>query len=71
MVKPSESVNALDQLAEDTFIFVERFASAPRVNDMFSLKLLIRLFKEQCVGRGKRAHDRKESRCPNKQRSSV
>lgn len=49
MVKPSESVNALDQLAEDTFILVERFASAPRVNDMVSLKLLIRLFKEQCV----------------------
>ncbi len=49
MVKPSESSNTLDQLAEDIFTLVQRFASASRVNDMASFKLLIRLFKEQCV----------------------
>ena len=49
MVKPSESANTLDQLAEDIFTLGQRFASVPRVNDMDSFKLLIRLFKEQCV----------------------
>lgn len=49
MVKPSESANTLDSLAEDIFTLVQCFASVPRVNDMASFKLLIRLFKEQCV----------------------
>ena len=49
MVKPSESSNTLDQLAEDIFSLVQRFATVPRVNDMASFKLLSRLFKEQCV----------------------
>lgn len=49
MVKPSESANTLNQLAEDIFTLSQHFASVPRVNDMDSFKLLIRLFKEQCV----------------------
>jgi hypothetical protein len=49
MVKPSESKGTLDQLAEDIFTLVQRFASVSRVNDMASFKMLIRLFKEQCV----------------------
>ena len=49
LVKPSESSNTLDQLAEDIFSLVQRFATVPRVNDMASFKLLSRLFKEQCV----------------------
>lgn len=49
MVKPSESANTLDQLAEDTFFLTQRFAAVSMVNDMHSFKLLTRLFKEQCV----------------------
>ena len=49
MVKPSESAQSLDQLAQDVFILVQRFAAVERVNDMSSFKLLTRLFKEQCV----------------------
>ncbi len=49
MVKPSESSNTLDQLAEDIFTLVQRFASVSRIDDMASFKLLIRLFREQCV----------------------
>jgi hypothetical protein len=49
MVKPSESAHTLDQLAKDVFTLTHRFASVPRVNDMSSFKLLVRLFKEQCV----------------------
>jgi len=49
MVKPSESVQTLDQLAQDVFTLIHRFASVERVNDMSSFKLLTRLFKEQCV----------------------
>ncbi len=49
MVKPSESINTLDQLAENIFTLVQRFASVSRVNDMASFKLLMRLFQEQCV----------------------
>jgi hypothetical protein len=49
MVKPSESAKTLDQLAEDVFTLIQRFASVERVNDMSSFKLLTRLFKEQCI----------------------
>ena len=49
MVKPSESANTLDQLADDTFFLTQRFAAVSKVNDMHSFKLLTRLFKEQCV----------------------
>ena len=50
MVKPSESAKTLDQLAEDVFTLIQRFASVERVNDMSSFKLLTRLFKEQYGG---------------------
>ena len=49
MVKPSESVQTLDRLAEDVFTLIQQFASVERVNDMSSFKLLTRLFKEQCI----------------------
>lgn len=49
MVKPSESAKTLDQLAEDVFTLIQRFAPVERVNDMSSFKLLTRLFKEQCL----------------------
>jgi len=49
MVKPSDSAHTLDQLAKDVFTLTHRFASVSRVNDMSSFKLLVRLFKEQCM----------------------
>ena len=48
-VKPSGTSKTLDQLAQDTFFLVERFASTDPINNMSSYKLLIRLFKEQCT----------------------
>ena len=48
-VKPSGTSKTLDQLAQDTFFLVERFASIDPINNMSSYKLLIRLFKEQCT----------------------
>lgn len=49
MVKPSESGRTLDQLAEDVFLLVQRFATVDRVGEMSSYKLLTRLFNEQCA----------------------
>ena len=49
LVKPSQSHGTLGQLAKDVFFLVERFGSAPEVGDMTSFKLLVRLFKEQCI----------------------
>jgi len=49
MVKPSESAHTLDQLAKDVFTLTHRFSSVSSVNDMSSFKLLVRLFKEQCL----------------------
>ena len=49
MVKPSESGKTLDQMAEDVFTLIQRFASVARVNDMDSFKMLTQFFKEQCV----------------------
>lgn len=49
MVKPSESSKTLNQLAEDVFILTQRFASETSIHDMSSLKLLVRLFEEQCI----------------------
>ncbi len=48
-VKPSEASQTLDQLAEDTFFLVERFASTDTINNMNSYNLLVRLLKEQCT----------------------
>jgi hypothetical protein len=67
MVKPSESANTLDQLAEDIFTLSQRFASVPRVNDMDSFKLLVRLFKEQClVEENQQSSEKKAVARPNK-----
>lgn len=49
MVKPSDSNRTLDQLAEDVFTLAQRFAFVSAVHDMNTFKVLIRLFKEQCV----------------------
>ena len=49
IVKPSESSRTLNQLAQDIFSLVERFTSLDKVNEMNSFKLLVRLFKEQCL----------------------
>ena len=49
LVKPTQSHATLDQLAKDTYSLVERFSSVECVNDMSSFKLLVRLFREQCV----------------------
>jgi len=68
MVKPSESTNTLDQLAEDMFTLVQRFALVPRVNDMASFKLLIRLFREQCVvEESEQSSEKKAVSRPNKE----
>ena len=48
-VKPSDSSHTLNQLAEDVFVLTQRFAPISTVQDMSSLKQLIRLFKEQCI----------------------
>jgi len=49
MVKPSESSRTLNQLAENVFILTRHFASEASIHDMSSFKLLVRLFKEQCI----------------------
>ena len=49
MVKPSDSSKTLDQLAEDVFILTQHFGSEISINDMSSFKLLVQLFKEQCL----------------------
>lgn len=52
MVKPSESSRTLDQLAEDVFILTQHFGSEISIHDMSSFKLLVQLFKEQCMVAG-------------------
>jgi len=49
MVKPSDSSRTLDQLAGDVYTLTEYFASVSAVHNMSSFKLLVRLFKEQCI----------------------
>jgi Transposase DDE domain/Transposase domain (DUF772) len=49
LVKPTQSHATLDQLAKDIFFLVERFSSVECVNEMSSFKLLVRLFREQCI----------------------
>jgi hypothetical protein len=68
MVKPSDSAHTLDQLAEDIFTLIQRFASVSRVNNMASFKLLTRLFKEQCVvEQNKESAEKKAAARPNKE----
>ena len=50
-VKPSDTSKTLDQLALDTCYLVEQFASTDKVNNMGKYKLLVRLFKEQCIAK--------------------
>jgi hypothetical protein len=48
-IKPSETSKTLDSLATDTGFLVERFALIDTVNNMTSYKILVRLFKDQCI----------------------
>ncbi len=48
-VKPTDSTRTLDQLATDLLTLTDRFSSVVTIQNMSSLKQLIRLFKEQCV----------------------
>lgn len=67
IVKPSESAKTLDQLAQDVFLLVERFNSVDTVNSMSSFKLLVRLFKEQCIVEKQSESDQKLAAAkPNK-----
>jgi len=49
MVKPSESIRTLANLADDLFILVERFRGNEPVVTMTSYQLLVRLLREQCI----------------------
>lgn len=49
LVKPSESHATLSQLAEDLYYLINRFNTISAVNSMSSFKLLVRLFREQCI----------------------
>jgi hypothetical protein len=48
-VKPSDSTHTLDQLAADVLTLTDCFSSVSTVQNMSTLKQLVRLFKEQCV----------------------
>lgn len=49
MIKPSESSRTLEELGQDLFSLVERFARQQQVAGMTSYQLLVRLLAEQCV----------------------
>ncbi len=49
MVKPSESMKTLADLAADLFTLVERFTGNEPVVTMTSYQLLVRLLQEQCI----------------------
>lgn len=49
LVKPSESHATLSQLAQDLFSLINRFNTVSVVESMSSFKLLVRLFREQCI----------------------
>lgn len=49
MVKPSESMKTLANLADDLFTLVERFRGNELVVIMTSYQLLVRLLQEQCI----------------------
>lgn len=48
-VKPSDSSHTLDQLATDVHVLTGRFSQISAVENMSTLKHLVRLFKEQCI----------------------
>lgn len=49
VVKPSESHATLSQLAQDLYYLINKFNSISATESMSSFKLLIRLFREQCI----------------------
>lgn len=49
LVKPSQSGQTLQQLAQDVFELVTTFTTNELVSSMVSFKHLIRLFQEQCI----------------------
>jgi hypothetical protein len=49
MVKPSESMQALETLGADLFWLIEQFKGDARITGMSSYQLLLRLLKEQCL----------------------
>ncbi len=49
LVKPSESHATLSQLAQDLYTIATQFSAHSTIGSMSSFKLLVRLFKEQCV----------------------
>jgi len=66
-VKPSDSSRTLDQLAKDIFILTQQFASVSTLQNMNSLKQLVRLFKEQCIiEEGEHSGEEKAVARPNK-----
>ncbi len=66
-VKPSDFTRTLDQLATDLLTLTDRFSSVSLIQDMSTLKQLIRLFKEQCVvEREKDSSEQKAVAKPNK-----
>ncbi len=67
MVKPSDSSQTLDQLADDVFSLTQGFASVSVVHDMSSFKLLTRLFREQCVVEEGDSSEHKAVARPNKE----
>ncbi len=48
-VKPSETSHTLDRLAQDAFFLIEQSTAIEKISNMSSFKLLVRLFKEQCI----------------------
>jgi hypothetical protein len=48
-VKPSESTKTLQNVGDDLYYLIQRFAPDGIVSDMTTFKLMERLFKEQCI----------------------
>lgn len=68
MVKPSESSRTLEELGQDLFYLIERFAKQQKVTGMTSYRLLDRLLLEQCVVTEDRAtKSRRVSVKPNRE----
>jgi len=49
VVKPSESHATLSQLAQDLYYLINKFNNISATESMSSFKLLVRLFREQCI----------------------
>jgi hypothetical protein len=67
MVKPTESMQALETLGADLFLLIEQFQGHALIPGMSSYQLLLRLLKEQCsVERDPETQASKVSIKPNK-----